>query len=244
MKIGTRSTGCRLRDAWTRSFEFMARLQRKKDLSWETVSQREVATNTKGRQNRLGCSLRKGSRPSAHTQKRKGEKTMRTTTRCWSPFLALLFLAILFPSSRGTAGQQGRSFPGETEEDALFREMAPWVFVKHHQSAGEHFARFLNTNTNRKTPWMQTGQALAGATIVRIDRDSAYVRKGKATQRLLYVSETPLPRKKSSLRTPEETVRAQRRYSEFYMKKFIVSGKEYTRKRGRKTDAPAASARD
>jgi hypothetical protein len=148
---------------------------------------------------------------------------------------------ILPLSSSGMASQQGRLLPGETEEDALFREMAPWVFVEHRGSGGDAHARLLNTNTKRKTSWMREGQSLAGATIFRIDRDSLLVRRGNVTQRLLYVSETPLPRKTASLRTPEETARAQRMYSEFYMKKFIVSGKEYARRMGRESNAKIPS---
>ena len=115
--------------------------------------------------------------------------------------------------------------------------MAPYVFVEYRQTQEGGLARFLNTNTKAKSPWLEIGNSLNGATIVRIRRDCVLVRMRSATQKLLFVSESPPPMKNAALRTPEEIAEAQRRYTEFYMKKFIVSGKEYARRMGRESNA-------
>ena len=153
----------------------------------------------------------------------------------------LVSVTILLGLSPHACGQSpfGRS-PYRTakpDKEILFERMAPWVFVEYGQSKQGQAARFFNTNSKAKSGWLSVGDTLNGATIVQIRRDSALVRLGSATQKLLYVSETPPPMKNAALRTPAEVAEAQRRYKEFYMKKFIVSGKEYARRAGRKSNA-------
>jgi hypothetical protein len=120
----------------------------------------------------------------------------------------------------------------KTTEDVLFEKLAPWVFVEYQQVNGKPRGRFLNTTTRRKTGWLVSGNTLEGATLVRLNADQARVFYRGVYQNLLLVPEKAPRYDPNRKRTPEEIAAAQRRYSEFYMKKFIVSGKEYARQRG------------
>ncbi|MCC6227413.1 MAG: hypothetical protein IT195_13550 [Microthrixaceae bacterium] len=123
----------------------------------------------------------------------------------------------------------------DSAKDRLFEKMAPWVYVETYRDTRNRlvWAKFLNTTTKRKTGWLRAGQFLEGARISSIDSDKAVLTYGGARQDLLFVPEEPIqPKKKNHQRTPEETAAAQRRYSEFYMKRFMLLGREYNRQRG------------
>jgi hypothetical protein len=121
----------------------------------------------------------------------------------------------------------------KTNSDILYEQMAPWVYVGFQEINDVQSGRFLNTNTQRKSPWIRVGGTLSIAQIESLDSEKATVRFADATQELSYISETPPPLDPSVPRTPEQVADAQLRYKEFYMKKFIVSGREYDRRRGR-----------
>jgi hypothetical protein len=141
---------------------------------------------------------------------------------------------------------QPRPFePVKSQSDILYEKMAPWVFIEYHQDPRDPTAKwgkFLNTNRQTKTDWLRLGDRLEGAVIEGLNEDHATLRYGEASQKLLWVPETPPKYDPTRVRTPEEVAAAQRRYSEFYMKKFIVSGKEYNRRRGRLSTQPPPGA--
>ena len=121
----------------------------------------------------------------------------------------------------------------KSNADILYEQMAPWVYVGYQEINDIQSGRFLNTNTQRKSPWIREGGTLSIAQIEALDSEKAMVRFADATQELYYISETPPPYDPSVPRTPEQVAEAQLRYKEYYMPKFIVSGREYDRRRGR-----------
>ena len=117
--------------------------------------------------------------------------------------------------------------------DVLFDRLAPWVFVEFRPVERYPMGRYLITATGRKTDWLIPGKTLEGAGIIKfMNTDRARLVYGEAHQDLLFVPVKAPQYDPTRKRTPEEIAAAQRRYSEFYMKQFIVSGKEYARQRG------------
>jgi hypothetical protein len=120
----------------------------------------------------------------------------------------------------------------KTNEDVLFEQMAPWVYINYRKINDERSGQFLNMKTRNKTPYISVGGTLSGTLLESLDPEKAVVRFADATQELYLVSENPPPFDPSVPRTPEQIAEAQKRYREMYMKQFIVQGKEYDRLRG------------
>jgi len=126
----------------------------------------------------------------------------------------------------------------KSNADILFELMAPWIYVNYQELNGVSSGRFKNTNNNRKTPWLRVEGMLSGAQIVSLDPEKAVVQLAgvdDVTQELYYISETVPPYDPTVPRTPEQVAEAQLRYREVYMKKFIVSNKEYERRSEHRT---------
>jgi len=122
-----------------------------------------------------------------------------------------------------------KGVPGqEPDKEILFERMAPWVYVNYQEVNGIPSAQFLNTNSQRKTPWLGVGAILDGARIVAIDPLKAVMQLGEATQELYYVPETSPDYDPTVPRTPEQIADAQRQYQHMSAKKFMVSAKSYS----------------
>ena len=122
----------------------------------------------------------------------------------------------------------------KSKEDILYELMAPWVYIQVTKINRVTEGRFYNTNNKQKTPWLPVGGTLAGTKILSMNSDVAVVELGDVSQELLLVAlEPPVRFDPSVPRTPEQVADAQRRYQEFYYKKFVVMGKKYDELRGK-----------
>jgi hypothetical protein len=129
--------------------------------------------------------------------------------------------------------QVGEVKPPKSNQDILFELMANWVYVKYRKVNQAEQAQFVNASNRKTTPWLPVGGSFSGATIESIDSEKSIVRLGDVTQEMQYVTLEPPPFDPTVPRTPEQIADAQRRYYEFYYKRFKVMGEKYNELAGR-----------